>query len=173
MGFCVLIFDYRGYGNSSGSPSERGTYLDVKGAWNFLVQRKKFQPAHIILFGRSLGGSIAAWLAKENNPGALIIESVFKSVPKIGQSIYPFLPVKLLSRFSYNTEEYIKQIKCPLLVIHSPDDEIIPFSHGADLYRIAGQPKSFLKIRGSHNEGFLLSSDQYIQGMQNFLSALK
>ena len=108
LGLSVFIFDYRGYGQSEGKPSEIATYRDVEAAWKYLVEERQENPNRIIIFGRSLGGSVAAWQARSHKPGALILESAFTSVPNLAAKLYPYLPVKLLSRFKYDTEGYLK-----------------------------------------------------------------
>jgi uncharacterized protein len=169
LNLSVLIFDYRGYGKSEGKPTEQGTYLDAEAAWEYLIQDKKKSPDHIILFGRSLGAAVASEIAKRKNPGALIVESAFTSAPDLGQSLYPWLPVRLLSKYHYPTKENLSVLSCPKLIIHSPEDEIIPFEHGQRLYEQASQPKEFLSIRGGHNEGFLTSGKIYTEGIKLFL----
>jgi len=121
----VFIFDYRGYGQSEGRPTEQGTYADAKAAWRYLVEERRINPNEIIVFGRSLGGAVASQLAQSHAPGALIVESAFTSLPDIAATIYPYLPVRLLLRFKYNTVEYITKVGRPVLVVHSRDDEII------------------------------------------------
>lgn len=170
LGLSVFIFDYRGYGQSQGKLSEKGTYLDVEAAWRYLTEIRMIKPSDIIVFGRSLGGSIAAYIAKEENPGALILESAMTSVPDVAAKIYPFLPVRLLARFEYNTIDYVREVSCPVLVIHSPDDEIIPYENGRRLFEAANEPKRFLELTGGHNEGFMLAGDYYSDGLQDFLS---
>ncbi|MFC1724983.1 alpha/beta hydrolase [candidate division KSB1 bacterium] len=170
LGLSVFIFDYRGYGQSEGNPSETGTYLDAEGAWKYLIQVKNIKSDEIVIFGRSLGASIAAWTAQKYNPKALIIESAFTSVPGLGSKIYPFLPVKLLSRFKYSTIDYIRDISCPLLIVHSRNDDLIPYEHGIKLFETAHEPKDFLEISGTHNEGFLMSEALYKKGINSFLS---
>lgn len=165
----IFIFDYRGYGNSEGKPSEQGTYLDAEAAWNFLTNIKNKSPEKIVIFGRSIGGAVAAETALRKNPAALIIESGFKSIPEIGAHHYPWLPVKLIAKYKYSTIDKIGLIKCPKLIIHSPDDEIVPFKHGKELYEKASSPKEFFQIYGSHNEGFIISGNVYIGGLKNFL----
>jgi len=169
MGLSVFIFDYRGYGASTGRPSEEGTYRDARAAWTYLIQTRGVSPWRIALWGRSLGGAIAAWLAQEVTPGALILESTFTSVPDVAADLYPLFPVRWLTRFRYTAIEYVRRVRCPVLVIHSPDDEVIPFHHGWRLFEAAPQPKEFLEIRGSHNEGFLLSLETYRTGVERFL----
>ena len=172
LGLNTFIFDYRGYGRSQGKPTEAGTYRDVEAAWLYLVENEGVPPERIILFGRSLGGAIAAYLAAKKNTkaGALILESTLTSVPDLGGDKYPFFPVRLLSRFQYNTRGFLKKITLPVLVIHSPQDEIIPFSHGKALFEAANEPRQFMQISGSHNEGFLSPGETYIQGLKKFVS---
>ncbi|MFC2006818.1 alpha/beta hydrolase [Chloroflexota bacterium] len=170
LGLAAFIFDYRGYGQSEGKPSESGTYRDVEAAWQYLVKERQLSPDNIIVFGRSLGGAVAAWQARSNKPGALILESTFTSVPDIAAKLYPFLPVRLLSRFKYDTEGYLEGIKCPVLIVHSPDDEMMPYKHGQRLFEVAAEPKEFLEIRGSHNEGFITSGRHYEEGLSSFIS---
>ncbi|MCE5195143.1 MAG: alpha/beta hydrolase [Nitrospiraceae bacterium] len=166
----VLIFDYRGYGKSGGRPTEKGTYLDAEAAWDYLVKTKRISPKKILIFGRSLGSAVAAELASKHKAGALIIESGFKSIPELGQRLYPYLPVKLISRFQYSTIDKVKNINTPKLFIHSPQDEMIPFEHGLEIFYAAKGPKEFLEISGTHNEGFVISGKTYIDGLNKFIS---
>ena len=171
LGLSVLLFDYRGYGESGGLPTEKGMHLDVEAAWRFLTQgEKSYAPKKIILFGRSIGGSVATWLARSHTPGKLILESTFKSAPAMAAKYLPFVPFRLILRYRYDTLEYIRKISCPVLVIHSREDEIVPFSHGRALYEAAKDPKTFLEISGSHNSGFLTSIDTYERGLRSFLT---
>lgn len=168
LNLSVLIFDYRGYGKSKGRPSEKGTYRDAEAAWDYLIKVKKKSPGKIIAFGRSLGGAVAAELALRRHPAGLIIESSFKSLPDLGKKFYPWLPVRLLSRFEYATIDKVALIKCPKLIVHSPEDEIVPFEHGRAIYEKASPPKEFLEITGGHNEGFLISGNVYTEGLERF-----
>ncbi len=166
----TFIFDYRGYGQSEGKPSEVGTYRDVEAAWLYLVNSRKLSTEEIVVFGQSLGGPIAAWSAKNNTPRALIIESSFTSIPDVGADVYPFFPIRWISRFKYQTMKYIRQADCPILVVHSVEDELISFKHGKKLFEAAAEPKEFLEIRGGHNDGFFVSGETYIRGLNSFLS---
>lgn len=170
LGLSTLIFDYRGYGKSEGRPTEAGTYADAEAAWYYLVRSRSVAPSKIIFFGRSLGAGVAVHLASRHTPAALIVESAFTSVPDLAAELYPFLPARWLSRFKYNNHRKLRNIRCPVLVIHSRNDEIIPFSHGQSLYAIANSPKKFLELRGGHNDGFLISGKDYRQGLEDFLS---
>ena len=166
----VFIFDYRGYGQSEGKPTEKGTYQDAEAAWRYLTEERQLAPTEIIVFGRSLGGAIASWLAQSHTPGALIVESTFTSLGDIAATLYPYLPVRLLLRFEYHTAEYLSRVNCPVLIVHSRDDEIMPFSHGRRLFEVAGEPKRFLEITGTHNEGFITSGKRYEEGLNAFIS---
>jgi hypothetical protein len=166
----VLIIDYRGYGQSGGKPSEAGMQRDAMEAWRYLVETRGEVPERIVLFGRSLGAALGAWLAARERPGALILESAFTSVPDLAADLYWWLPARRLARLQYATLEYLAAIRCPVLVVHSPDDEIIPYRHGRALYEAARYPKDFLQIVGDHNTGFLLSGERYRRGLDDFLS---
>lgn len=172
LGLSVLIFDYRGYGRSSGKPSEAGTYRDAESAWRYLVDGRGIPPQHILLFGRSLGASVAAELATRVPAAGVILESGFTSVPDVAAQLYPWLPVRWLSRYRYDTREYLADIHRPVLIIHSRDDEIIPYSNGEDLYTAANEPKRFLELRGGHNDGFLASGEKYLRGLEGFLDTV-
>jgi fermentation-respiration switch protein FrsA (DUF1100 family) len=172
LGLNTLIIDYRGYGRSEGAPSEPGTYLDAAAAWRYLVEARGVPRNDIVVFGRSLGAAVATWLAASYPPRALVIESAFTSVPDLAANLYPFLPVRLLSRYQYNNRARIPQITRPVLVIHSAADEIIPFAHGQALFEAAPEPKRLLVIRGSHNDGFLISKEAYLKGISSFLNAV-
>jgi len=169
LGLSVFIFDYRGYGQSEGEPSETGTHLDALAAWNWLVDVKAVDPGRIVIFGRSLGGAVAARLAGETNPKALMIESAFTSIGDMGAQIYPYMPVKLLLRYHYRTIDYISRAGCPVLVLHSPDDELVSYKQGRRLFEAANEPREFFEISGGHNGGFLDEPDNYKSGFDSFL----
>lgn len=170
LGLSVLIIDYRGYGQSEGTPTETGTYLDAEAAWNYLTQTRRIMAGDIVIYGESLGGVVATWLASQvATTGAVIIESTFTSVRDMGNHYYPFLPVNLITRIHYPALKYIQAFTRPLLVIHSPTDEIVPYEMGQRLFKAANPPKDFLEIRGDHNAGFLRSGDIYIDGLDGFI----
>lgn len=161
LGFAVLIFDYRGYGGSTGRPTETGTYEDALTGWRYLTEARGFDSRNLIFFGRSLGGAVAAWLAASHPPGLLLIESSFTSIPDMGARLFPYLPVHLLSRFRYATIDRIPRIPCPILIAHGPQDRTIPFEHGQRLFERAHEPKRFIEIAGDHNDGGMDSDQRY------------
>ena len=169
LGLNVFVFDYRGYGRSTGTPSEEGLYRDAEAAWSYLTDARGMPPNRIILFGRSLGGGVATWLAGQTTPAALILEATFTSVPDVAQKQFPFLPVRWLARARFDNLERIGALHLPTLIIHSPDDDVIPFEHGQRLYEEASAPKSFLEIEGLHHNGFSVTGYRYGEGIDNFL----
>lgn len=173
LGYGVLIFDYRGYGRSSGKPSEAGLYLDAESAWAHLTRRRGIAPDRVVLFGESLGGAVAARLAARQppreQPGALVLASVFTSVPDLAADLYPWLPARWLARLRYDTAEALTQIRSPVLVAHSPDDEIVPFRHGQRLFQAAPAPKVFLRLAGGHNDGFIFMRPDWVETLAGFL----
>ena len=172
LGLSVLIIDYRGYGQSEGRATERGIYRDADAAWRYLIDDRGAVASDIIIFGRSLGASVASRLAAKHQPLALVVESSFTSVPDIAQDLYPWLPVRWLSRLNHATREYIKEVRCPVLVVHSRDDEIIPFHHAEKIFASANEPRALLAIRGTHNDAFLRDERTYTEGFRRFLAGL-
>ena len=170
LGLGILLFDYRGYGQSEGTPSEEGTHRDAEAAWNYLVQEAGLAPDQIAIIGRSLGGPIAARLARDKTPAALFLEETFTSIPELGRDLYPIFPVSLLVRYEYPTLEYLKQVQCPVLISHSREDMFIVFAHGQRLYEAANQPKAFTELRGGHSSAFSEDAAMYEAGVEAFLT---
>lgn len=153
MGLNILIFDYQGYGKSSGHPTEANTYIDADAAWKYLINEKHLIPDDIIVFGRSLGGAIAAWIAEHHSPRCLVMESAFSSAPDMAAKMFPFLPARLICKFKYNNIARVRNIQCPILIAHSRSDTTIPFTHGQRLFEAANPPKQFVELHGDHNDG--------------------
>ena len=169
MGLSVFIIDYRGYGQSQGTSSEQGTYQDAEAAWKFLTKTRGVPESEIIIFGRSLGGAVAIWLATKYTPNLLILESTFTSVADMGKHYYPYLPIHLLARIKYASIDRIEAIHSPILISHSRTDEIVPFKFGRALFEKAQTPKIFLELKGGHNDGFITTGPPYIHGLENFI----
>ena len=170
LGLNVLIVDYRGYGQSGGKPGEKGTYRDARASWEYLVEHRGISSKDIVIFGRSLGGAVGAWLASQPDvePAAVIIESCFSSGVDMGKRLYPVLPIRLITRIGYPVKEYVTRIRAPLLVAHSRYDEIIPFDMGRTNFEAAPEPKSFLEMEGDHNAGFWISREYYVPALDEF-----
>ncbi len=170
LGFDTLIFDYRGYGESSGKPTEQGTYNDALACWDYLVDQRGLSPGQIVVFGRSLGGAIASWMAEHSNPGALVLESVFSSVPDMAKVMFPLLPVGLFCRYRYDNEETVRNVRCPVLVAHSRMDRTCPYVQGQSVFQAANEPKLFVNMNGGHNDGGLDVSPAYQAQLLAFLA---
>lgn len=170
LGLNVFIFDYRGYGKSQGKPDEKGLYKDARAAWRYLSKERGFGQEEIILFGRSLGGAVAAELAAEIQPGGLILESTFSSAKDVANAVFPVLSRLIFLRYDFDTATHVRRVACPVLVLHSPDDEIIPFRLGEKVFQAAKEPKSFVKMRGDHNSGILMSQPDYERALGVFVS---
>lgn len=170
LGFGVFLFDYRGYGRSEGRPDEAGTYLDVQAAWEYLLRERGLAPADIVVLGRSLGGAIASWLAARHAPRALVLESTFTSLPDVAAHRYPWFPAHALIRYRYPVAEHVRTLRCPLLIVHSRDDEVVPFRHAERLFALASGPKELLVIEGMHHNGYRTTGARYEEGLASFLA---
>lgn len=167
--YSTLIVDYRGYGRSTGTPSEAGTYRDAEAAWDYLRHARLAQPRDVVIAGESLGGAVATWLAAKVGPRAVVLFSTFTSVNDLGAQVYWFLPVRLLSRIGYDNRENLKRIRAPVFIAHSRDDDIVPYAHGKRLFEAAGEPKAFLEMRGGHNDGFIFTQPEWVAELAAFL----
>jgi hypothetical protein len=166
----ALLVEYRGYGRSSGSPSEQGFYLDAGAALTHLSAERATPSARVVVFGESLGGAVAARLASEQPVGAVVLMSTFTSAPDLAAELYPFLPARLLTRYEFDSLASMPRIAVPVIVAHSRDDEIVPFAHGRRLYEAASEPKAFLELSGGHNDGFIFARPDWVARLDGFLS---
>ena len=169
IGLNVFIFDYRGYGKSQGSPSEKGLYSDAQTAFEYLIEKRKLTERSIVVYGKSIGGNVAVDLCSKVKPAALISDSAFTSAVDMGKKLFPFLPVKWLISVKYDALSKIKNIFIPKLIIHAEDDEIIPFQHGRRLFEATPEPKEFYSVRGGHNDGIFLDKKGFIQRINAFI----
>jgi len=170
LGVAILIIDYRGYGQSEGQPDEQGTYRDAQTAYDYLTKTLNREPKTIFLHGESLGTAIAVELALNAPVGGIILEEPFTSIADVGQKMFPFLPVRLLAKTKYDSLSKMPQLRAPLLILHSRDDEMFPMSYAQRLLAAAPEPKRLVELRGSHNDAFLVSAPAYRQAIANFLA---
>ncbi len=175
LGLNLLIIDYRGYGKSEGSPDEQGLYEDARTAWRYLVGARQFRGDQITIFARSIGTAVATQLAAElamkRGPEKLILESAFSRSRDMADRMLPLISRLVVMRYPFDSMGRIQDINARLLMLHSPDDEIIPYSMGERLYRAANQPKQFVRLRGDHNHGFMLSQPEYEHALDRFINA--
>ncbi len=165
----VFIVDYRGYGRSEGRPSVKGLYRDARAAWRYLREDAGVGAERIVILGKSLGGAVAVDLAVEVKPAGLIVESSFASIPAMAAHHYPFIP-RWLVRSKMDSLSKIGAVNCPVLVIHSPADEVVPYDQGRQLFDAAPGDRRFLEVSGAgHNELWLVGGPDYFGALREFL----
>jgi fermentation-respiration switch protein FrsA (DUF1100 family) len=169
MGFGSLIFDYRGYGDSPGRPTEDGTYRDARAAARWLGQVRRVPAARTVVYGRSLGGGVAARIAAELQPAGLVMDSSFTTLPELAGALYPLLPARWLCRLKYDNVAALQELRCPVLVAHSRQDEIAPFRLGKKLFEAAREPREFVELAGNHNAGGLEYDVRYQESFAAFV----
>ncbi len=167
----VFIIDYRGYGRSEGSPSEQGLYADARGAWDYLTGARGILSANIVVFGDSLGGAVAIDLATRVEPAGLVVQSSFTSIRDMAAEVMPFVPGFIL-RTKMDSLSKIASVRAPVLFIHSPTDELVPYRFGRALYDAAPAPKQFYEVKGaSHNETDTVGGRAYFDAIGDFVRA--
>jgi uncharacterized protein len=162
LGLGVLMIDYPGYGKSEGKPGEKGCYRAADAAWDFLRMEKGFPAGDIIVYGQSLGGALAAYLASKHECCGLVFQSGFTSIPDMAVYLFPILAARWLCHTRLNSLKFISRCKCPVLILHSEDDEFVPVKHAHKLYSRAPFPKKIIIFKGSHYS-FEWQSDERIQ----------
>ena len=174
LGVGVLMLDYRGYGRSEGTPSERGTYHDADAALAYLRATPEVDPSGVVLYGQSLGAAVAVELATRERVRGLILEGPFASVPAMARAVYPWLPIWPLLRTRYDSLARISMVGTPLLILHSERDEVVPYDQGRALYAAAAEPKRFHSIIGAgHNDAYYRGGDGYWGALAEFLADLE
>jgi pimeloyl-ACP methyl ester carboxylesterase len=169
LGAHVLLLDYRGYGLSEGRPSEQGVYLDARAAREHLVVERGVEPDRIVLFGRSIGASVAVELARHKPLAGVILESAFTSAEDIARGAFGW-PLSRLARGRFDSASKIHEIEAPLLFFHGDADEIAPIELGRALYRDAPEPKAFEIIHGAgHNDTVQVGGAAYFRRIGEFL----
>ncbi len=168
MGVNVFAVDYRGYGNSGGKPTEEGIYEDAEAAFDYLLTRSDINPKTIISYGASLGGVVAIDLAIHRPLAGLIIDSSFSSAPDMAKVIYPFLP-SFFMKIKMDSISKIQKIHIPKLFLHSDEDETVPIALGLKLYKAAQAPKTFIKLKGAHDEGHIVDQKMFVDSITRFL----
>ena len=172
IGFNVLIMDYRGYGKSEGEPSEAALYEDGLAAYRYLVDEKGADPARLVLFGRSLGSTVAIELGSQHPAGVVIAESAFTSARELARRHYGLLATVLLRAMTHQFDSISKapNLKAPVLYIHGDRDNIVPVEMGRRLYEASPEPKDWYPIRGAgHNDTLLVGGDEYFQRLTEFV----
>jgi fermentation-respiration switch protein FrsA (DUF1100 family) len=171
LGLGVLAVDYRGYGASTGVPSEAGLYRDAEAAYAYLTQQLRVPAARILIYGYSLGSAVAIDLATRVRAAGLMVEGSFLSIPAVGAERYPFLPEAWLARNRFASVDKITQVAMPKLFIHARADEVVPFAQGQRLFSLASQPKWFQEVRGGHITAHVVDP-AFFAAIQRFVTHL-
>jgi uncharacterized protein len=171
-GLSLFAFDYRGYGESEGTPGEAGFYLDAESAYHYLRDSLGVPAERIILFGHSLGSAVAVELATRVPAAGLVLDGALTSVPDRAQEIYRFLPVRWLARSRYASRDKIGALTLPKLFLHAEYDEVIPIAHGRRLFAAAPEPKRFVTLAGGHGDAFEADSARYFGEIGRFAAEL-
>jgi fermentation-respiration switch protein FrsA (DUF1100 family) len=173
MGLNTFVFDYRGFGNSSGKPSEQGLYKDARGAYDYLITRNDIDKNKIVVYGKSLGGPVAADLCLHRKAAALILEGAFPSLKTYVGDVGGFLPTEWLVSDKFDTISKVANIRIPKLIVHGMDDEIINFSEGRMIFYKAAMPKEFVSFDGHHDDNLYTVSEEFKNRILKFFIAYK
>lgn len=173
IGLSVVLYDYRGYGQSNGTPSEEGIYVDIESVVNYLKTEKGFTENQMVMYGRSLGGAVASYAATKFSVSGLVLDSAFKNLKAMVGDLYPFVPAAL-ARYEFSTEKYLEKIPgIPVMIMHSQNDDIVSISHARHLFKLAKEPKRFVELRGGHNNNFYASTDIYSRNWREFIQVIE
>lgn len=167
-GLPVLIFDYPGYGKSTGKPSEGGCYDAGLAAVRWLFDRG-IPAANVVLLGESLGGGVATELATTLPPRALVLVKTFTSLPAAARWHYPFLPAHTLMSNRFDTLSKLPKLTCPVFIAHGTADRVVPFAHAEQLFAAANEPKRFLRLEGQDHNAWLTA--EFHTALAEFLTA--
>ncbi len=172
LGLSLFAFDYRGYGESEGAPSEDGLYRDADAAYRYLRDTLGVPPERIVVFGHSLGSAVAVELATRMPAAGLILDGALTSVVDRAQELFPYAPVRWIAASRYPSIERVGQLTLPKLFLHARGDEVIPIAHGRRLYQAAAPPKRFVELEGTHGDAFDADSAAYFGAIGRFVSEL-
>ena len=172
LGLNLLAFDYRGYGESGGAPTEAGLYRDAEAAYGYLRDTLGVPPERIVLFGHSLGSAVAVELATRVPAAGLVLDGALMSVIARAQEVYPYVPVRWIARSRFASIEKIGRVEIPKLFLHARQDDVVPIAHGRRLYEAAPPPKTFVALAGGHGDAFEADAAVYFGAIARFLEGL-
>lgn len=165
----VLAFDYRGYGQSAGVPSEHGLFTDVRAAYDHLVGPLAQQPERLLLFGHSLGGAVAIDAARDRAAAGLVVEASFTDLKDMARTLYPQLPLHWVCRNEFRSVEKVAELRLPKLFVHGTADATVPLGVGRRLFEVAAEPKElYLVDRGGHNDLHVQGGEAYLHRLERF-----
>jgi fermentation-respiration switch protein FrsA (DUF1100 family) len=169
LGLNILTIDYRGYGESPGDPTEQGIFDDGLAAYQYLRSMHHVPSSRIIVYGYSLGSAVAVDVVSKVPAAGVILEGAFPAITDVGQEHYPFLPIQLLAGSHFSSREKIARVDVPKLFIHARDDRTIPIQYGRELFEVAPEPKTFLEVKGDHDNAHTVDASLFYGGIQLFL----
>lgn len=172
LGVSVLLYDYGGYGLSTGEPSEERCYADARAFWDYLVNVQGIAPDTLILAGASMGSGVTCELATTVTPAAILLESAFTSVPDALWDTAPYFPTNWICRIQFRNIDKVPHFNCPVLVMHSKDDTVVPFDHSQRLYEQINAPKTFVEVQGAHYGGKFTSKENYRKALNIFFETM-
>ncbi|HEY7482662.1 MAG TPA: alpha/beta hydrolase [Gemmatimonadales bacterium] len=173
VGLSLFAFDYRGYGESEGTPTEPGLYRDADAAYSYLRDTLGVRPDRIVVFGHSLGSAVAIELVSRVPAAGLILDGALTSVVERAQELFPYAPIRWIAASRYPSIERVGSLALPKLFLHAQYDEVIPFRHGRRLYEAAAPPKEFVALRGGHGDAFEVDSAAYFGAIGRFVAGLE
>ena len=168
LGAGVLVFDYPGYGKSTGTPTEQGCYDSGVAAYRWLTDVQKIAPNRIVLCGESLGGGTAVELATRFDHRALVLVLTFTTLPDAAKHRFPFLPTRTFMRTRFDNLSKIGRCTRPVFIVHGTADRTVPFSHSERLFAAANEPKQFARLDGMGHDLFIMNL--YAPALAEFLA---
>jgi uncharacterized protein len=172
LGLSLFAFDYRGYGESEGRPTEQGLYRDAAAAYSYLRDTLHVPAERIVVFGHSLGSAVAIELVSRVPAAGLILDGALTSVVERAQELFPYAPIRWIAASRYPSIERVGALRLPKLFLHARYDEVIPFRHGHRLFEAAAPPKEFVPLRGGHGDAFEVDSAAYFGAIGRFVAGL-
>jgi fermentation-respiration switch protein FrsA (DUF1100 family) len=172
LGLSLLAFDYRGYGESEGVPTEQGLYRDADAAYRYLRDTLAVPAERIVVFGHSLGSAVAVELVSRVPAAGLVLDGALTSVVERAQEVFPYAPIRWIAASRYPSIERVGALTLPKLFLHARADEVIPFGHGRRLFEAAAPPKEFVPLQGGHGDAFEVDSTAYFGAIGRFVANL-
>jgi fermentation-respiration switch protein FrsA (DUF1100 family) len=171
IGVNIFALDYRGYGKSEGRPTEAGVYRDANAAYDYLVKQRHFHAENIIIHGHSLGGAVAVDLAMRRPCGGLIVQSSFTNARAMTREIFAMPLIEYVVRSQFDSQEKIRAMHVPILIVHGTRDDVVPFAMGEQLFAAAPEPKRFYPIGGAgHNNLLEAGGEEYLDCLRRFIA---
>jgi uncharacterized protein len=172
LGLSLFAFDYRGYGESEGVPTEQGLYRDADAAYRYLRDTLEVPAERIVVFGHSLGSAVAVELVSRVPAAGLVLDGALTSVVERAQELFPYAPVRWIAASRYPSIERVGALTIPKLFLHARGDEVVPFVHGRRLFEAAAPPKQFVPLQGGHGDVFDTDSAAYFGAIGRFVAEL-